>query len=187
MRKAWSSRLAVLLTSVLATGGLLASGHDRGGSKSLPAVSDPTWAAECGACHQLYHPGLLPARSWRAVMGGLAQHFGQNADLDTQTRATVERFLVANAADRNGQRRSERLAASIPAGATPLRISETPYIVAKHAEVRAEVFGRPAVGGRANCAACHAMAAQGGFSEADVRIPKPGALAAGAAGAAPAK
>jgi mono/diheme cytochrome c family protein len=178
---------AILAASVLATGGLLAGGHESEGGRSLPPVANAQWQAECGACHQAYHPGLLPARSWQSLMAGLERHFGENAALDADTSAAIERFLVASAADRNGNRRSERIASSIPSGTTSLRISETPYIRAKHAEIRAEVFQRPAVASRGNCAACHTAAARGDFAESGIRIPKAGPLAAAPAVGAMAK
>jgi hypothetical protein len=178
-------RGAVLAATVLGTGGLLAGGHDEGRSGRLPTVANAAWQAECTSCHEAYHPGLLPARSWQAVMGGLDRHFGENAALDAATRDEVTRFLVANAADRNGNRRSAKIAASIPAAAAPLRISETSYIRAKHDEIRTEVWKRPAVGSAANCAACHRTAVDGDFSEHNVTIPKAGAatVAGGPAGA----
>lgn len=167
-------RGTVLAATVLATGGLLAGGHDEGGSGRLPQVAHAAWQAECTSCHEAYHPGLLPARSWQAVMAGLDRHFGENAALDTPTRDDITRFLVANAADRNGHRRSAKIAASIPATAAPLRISQTRYILSKHDEIRPDVWQRPAVGSAAHCAACHRTAGEGDFSERNVAIPKAG-------------
>jgi mono/diheme cytochrome c family protein len=172
MEKKRGLSFALLAASVLATGGLLAGGHQGDVGRGLPPVVHAQWQAECAACHEPYHPGLLPARSWLAVMAGLPQHFGQDASLDSATRQSIEGFLVTHAADRNASRRSERITASIPAGSAPLRISEAPYIVAKHAKIRADVFARPAIGSRANCAACHTTAARSYFDESGVRIPK---------------
>ena len=174
-------RLAVLATAVLATGGLLAGGHEGAGGSTLPPVANAAWQAECAACHAAYHPGLLPARSWAAVMNGLDRHFGENATLDAATRDEIAGFLAANAADRNGNRRSARIAASIPAAAAPLRISETPYIRAKHDEISADVWRRPGVGGAANCTACHRTAGRGDFAERNVMIPAAGPVAAATA------
>lgn len=178
MKRIEIGRFAVLAAAVLATGGLLASGHDGEGGSVLPPVANAKWQAECSSCHALYHPGLLPARSWRAVMTGLDRHFGENATLDAATRDEITRFLEANAADRNGNRRSTKIAASIPAAATPLRVSEVRYIRAKHDEIRADIWRRPAIGSPANCAACHRSAERGDFSERSVAIPGPGLSAA---------
>ena len=68
-----------------------------------PAAPSPIYLKECGACHVAYPPHLLPAASWRALMAGLDRHFGQNAELEPEVRAAVERWLVASAgADAGG-------------------------------------------------------------------------------------
>jgi cytochrome c553 len=182
MRRIDILRGTVLAATVLGTGALLASGGGEGqGGSRLPPVANAAWQAECTSCHEAYHPGLLPARSWQALMGGLDRHFGDNATLDPATRDEIARFLAANAADRSGNRRSARIVASIPATAAPLRISEVGYVRAKHDEIRADVWRRPAVGSRGHCAACHRGAADGDFSERDVAIPRAGAPAVAAA------
>lgn len=167
-----SLRIAILLISVGTTGGLLASGGEHEGDKRLPPVANDKWRAECGACHMAYHPGLLPERSWRKLMGGLGKHFGENASLDAATAAGITRFLTDNAADHSTNRRSDKVAASISSHAMPLRITETAYFLGKHDELDAGVFRRPKIGSAANCAACHHTAERGDFSERNVRIPR---------------
>ena len=170
-------RGAVLAATVFATGSLVAGGHGGAADNVLPQVANAKWQAECAACHTLYHPGLLPARSWQAIIAGLDRHFGENATLDPATRDEIARFLDVNAADRNGNRRSARIVASISATATPLRASETRYLRAKHDELGAAIWRRPAVGSAANCGACHRGASRGDFAERDVAIPSSGAVA----------
>jgi hypothetical protein len=174
--------MLVLLLSALTAGLLLADddddddehgGHERGGSVHMLApVANQAWQTECAACHMLYHPGLLPARSWKAVMTGLDKHFGENASLDPETQKAITHFLVKNSADQAPNLRSSRIAMSIPQGAAPLRISETSYFLRKHDEIRASVFKRKAIGSAANCAACHPKAEAGDFREDYIRIPK---------------
>lgn len=169
--KQWMQFL-VLITSVSSAGALLASGGVEEGSKTLPPLTHAKWQAECASCHMLYHPGLLPERSWRKLMGGLDRHFGENASLDAATQADIERFLVANSADKLDNRRSRRILQSIPANEAPLRVSETAYYRAKHDEISPATFKRNSVGSAANCAACHKSAEQGDFSESKVKIPR---------------
>lgn len=172
--KKWMQFL-VLITSVSSAGALLASGgggEEGGGGRAMPAVTNAKWKAECSGCHMLYHPALLPERSWQKMMSGLDNHFGENAALDTPTRDEIAAFLAANSADRQTNRRSQRINQSIPAGAAPLRISETDYFVAKHDEISAAVFKRKSVGSASNCIACHKGAEQGNFSESQVKIPR---------------
>lgn len=165
-------QIAVLIGSVTATGWLLADSHKHGESKSLPQVSNAKWAAECSSCHTLYHPGLLPERSWRKIMSGLDQHFGENASLDPLIQKEITAFLAANSADHAQNRRSAKIAQSTPAQSTPLRISETPWFVRKHDEIRGDVWKRPKIGSPANCTACHSGADKGDFAEARIKIPR---------------
>ena len=164
-------QLAVLVGTVTFTGWLLADDDEYHESRPLPQLTQPKWKAECGSCHVLYHPGLLPERSWRKLMSGLDQHFGENAALDPLTHKEITDFLVAHSADRSTRRRSAKIAQSVPQQAVPLRISETAWFVRKHDEIRAEVWKRPKIGGPANCIACHGGAEQGDFSEARITIP----------------
>jgi len=166
-------RLLQIFTLTIAVGisGALFADDD-GREQSLPPADNAKWRSECASCHVLYHPALLPERSWRKMMSGLERHFGDNAKLDPVTQKEITEFLAANAADRSGSRRAQKIARSIPAAQTPLRASETGYFTHKHSEIRAEVWQRQAVGSKANCAACHTAAANGNFDEHMVRIPK---------------
>ena len=129
----------------------------------FPPVTDPTVEAECGACHMAFQPSMLPARSWRAVMAGLDDHFGENAVLDAATASLIEDRLVAGAADAGG--RSSEVVYGLPADAVPLRISDTPWWRGEHDEIRASAYDRPRVGSKANCVACHAAAARGIYED----------------------
>jgi hypothetical protein len=173
--KKWMQFL-VLITSVTSTSLLLASGGmgegGEGDGSQLPALSNAQWKTECSSCHMLYHPGLLPERSWSKMMTGLGKHFGENASLDATTRNEINRFLTLNSADKQGSRRSSRFNQSIPANATPLRVSETRYFTSKHDEVSASTFKRKGIGSASNCVACHKGAEKGDFSESQVKIPR---------------
>lgn len=133
--------------------------------------ASPGWelyASECGSCHLAFPPGMLPARSWSVLLGGLADHFGENAEVDEATRTQLAQFLGSWAADTGGGKRSARAAG----GTTPLRITELASWRREHDELSAAVFERKAVGSAANCTACHREAEQGVFDEDAVRIPK---------------
>lgn len=176
--KKWM-QLLVLITSITSAGTLLASGGfgeggegGEGSGSQMPAVTNAKWKTECGSCHMVYHPGLLPERSWNKVMAGLDKHFGENASLDAATHDEIAKFLAANSADKQTNRRSSRFNQSIPANATPIRISETRYFTSKHDEVSANTFKRKSVGSASNCVACHKGAEKGDFSESQVKIPR---------------
>ena len=130
------------------------------------------YVAECGSCHTAYAPGMLPARSWSRLMDGLEDHFGEDATLEEPKRLALLKELQTLAETGSVPRvRLERLRAAIPAHASPLRISDNPYVRALHDELPASVWRRKGVGGRANCGGCHQHANSGHYAERELRIP----------------
>ena len=125
-------------------------------------ANNPSWKAECSACHLAYPPQLLPAESWRAMMKQLDKHFGVDASLDAKTAAEISAFLEKNA----GRNKPEAT------GKPPLRITETRWFKKEHDEVPARVWRSAAVKQPSNCAACHTQAEQGAFSERSLRVPR---------------
>lgn len=135
-------------------------------------VRNEDYQAECGACHMAYPPGLLPARSWEAVMNGLDDHFGDNAELMPPLRKELLQYMVDNAADQAPTRRSRAFAGSIAEDAAPLRISETPYFRHEHDELSPRmVSGNDQVRSFSNCTACHRSADKGVFDEHEIVVP----------------
>jgi hypothetical protein len=102
---------------------------------------------------------------------GLAEHFGENAELDADAAAQLRGYLITNAADRVTTGRSPRIANSLR-GTAPLRITETVYFRRRHEEIpfRA-VTGNAEVGSFSRCEACHAGAGDGSYDEHTVRNP----------------
>lgn len=144
----------------------------KGRGAEVGAVPNERYQKECGACHLAYPPGLLPARSWRKLMGGLSDHFGDNAELDPADQKAIADYLTANAADRSEAKRSMKIVRSLRPDETPIRISEVPYIVNKHREIPARMIqGNPEVKSLGRCNACHAGADKGSFHEESVSIP----------------
>jgi len=145
----------------------------RGGKKSgVASVADARYAKECGSCHMAYPPGLLPARSWQRIMGDLADHFGDNAELPREDVGAITGYLTKNAADRSRYRRSLKIAESLAGAEAPMRITQVPYIAGKHDEIPARlVAGNPKVRSLGNCVACHTRAEAGSFSEHEISIP----------------
>ncbi len=133
---------------------------------SVAPVKDPMVAKECSACHMLYPAGLLPARSWQAMMGNLKNHFGDNADLDDATRKHITDYLVANAADTSG--RGGKLLRDMAGSAAPLRISEMPWFLRKHdkkGRIAPDTLKRRGAKSPADCKACHQGAEKGYFED----------------------
>ena len=159
------SALALLVTA--GTAGLALADDDE--NKRMN-INNPAYRSECGSCHIAFPPALLGADSWRTMMAGLDKHFGSDASLDAETAAVITKFLVANAARRD---------TTASDGRPLLRISDTRWFRKEHRDghdgITPGIFRSEAVKSAANCAACHRNAAEGDFSERDIRIPKNGA------------
>ena len=55
---------------------------------------------------------------------------------------------------------------------TPIRITEIPYIQAKHRKINQDVFQWESIGSLSNCSACHVTAEKGIYEDDDVKIPQ---------------
>ncbi|MCW8963029.1 MAG: diheme cytochrome c [Gammaproteobacteria bacterium] len=141
-------------------------------STGVAVKSSPTYKEECGSCHMAYPPGLLPSSSWRRIMGGLADHFGDNAELDEQMTQQISNFLISNAADKSRYRRSRQMTAAIhpSTGLAPMRISENPYFKHEHDEISVRVIKQSGATSLSHCNACHQRAEQGSFNEHEIWI-----------------
>lgn len=135
-----------------------------------PAVSSSgaeAWRTECSSCHIAYPPRLLSAESWREIMRTLDKHFGVDASVDAPLAEAISQYLTANA----GRSRYVTTAGTVSPSSPP-RITELPWFKREHDEERAYVGPGKKVTTWSDCAACHANAGQGRFSEHDIRIPK---------------
>lgn len=143
----------------------------RGRSALAPqAVNSPlyqTYQQECAGCHLAYPPGLLPAASWRRIMGSLDKHYGTDASLDPPTVRELSDWLATQSAQASGKHR-----ATEPPPQD--RITRSRWFVHEHDEIGARVWQRPSIKSPANCMACHAQGPNGqpNFSEHAVRIPR---------------
>jgi len=160
MKTLFSLILSLALGSTAALADSDKYGGENRGKPVLPSQSNSLWKQECGSCHMAFAPGLLPAESWRKMMGGLDKHFGTDASLTAQENREITAFLVNNASNR------------WRAPSAPLRITETAWFQRKHDELAAAVWKRAAIKSPANCVACHSGADKGDFEEHRVRIPR---------------
>jgi hypothetical protein len=125
-----------------------------GEGERLSSVKDPVVVKECGVCHMVYHPIFLPARSWQKIVGGLKDHFGENAELDEATTKRIAEYLTANAGDRGYFQ--GWAAQGLSASETPLRITDAPWWLRIHEKhSRNPALQRAHAKARGDCAACH--------------------------------
>lgn len=136
-----------------------------GGGHYYAPVTDPVVKEECGSCHLVYAPSMLPASSWTRMMGDLKHHFGDDASIDPNTARKITDYLTANAADHAGRRYGSKLLRGVSVVNAPLRITELPRWVKEHREVPAWEWKKNDVRSKANCAACHADAERGYYED----------------------
>ncbi|MEO8342998.1 MAG: cytochrome C [Gallionella sp.] len=142
--------------------------------KNIKPVTDKQYQDECGACHFAYQPGLLPAKSWEALLNAeaLRKHFGVNAEMDNDTLKAVHDYAIDNAADKSWYKRSRKIAVATAEGAVPLRITELRYISRKHRDLPEKMIkGNKSVKSLSFCDKCHTQSAQGIYDRDTVSIP----------------
>ncbi len=137
----------------------------------VPAVSNQAYMDNCGACHFIYPPALLPAASWGRLLSNTDQHFGEDLAIDDSDITEITRYLTQNSAGRAPGEVSRDIAESV-GSSVPLRITDVPEIRKEHRKILSSVLSRPSIGSLANCPACHRSASRGIFNDDDVAIPK---------------
>lgn len=159
--------LAIFVSSAAFTA-LSAPAHAGG---VFPPVTNANVERECSDCHVLYRPEMLPAASWKAIMGDLGNHFGEDASLDEPLRTEIEAYHMAHASDVSQHRRAKKFLAGVDPTNPPKTVTQTPRFVRKHDELDPAVFTSKAVGSKARCDACHVDAKIGDFGDDNVKIP----------------
>lgn len=123
-------------------------------------LNNPRLKEECGSCHIVYPPKMLPAASWREIMNHLDKHFGTDASLDVAVQRELSELLQNEAGG------------DVVSAKPVLRISDTHWFQSEHHEVSARTWRNPKVKSASNCGACHTYADEGRFGEHEVRVPR---------------
>ena len=142
--------------------------HDE---RYLKPVNNPTYKEECGACHFVYQPELLPSASWAKILANLDDHFGDSIELDDDSRKAISDYLKSNGAEQSSAKRAVKIMRSL-GNQVPLRITDIPYIIEKHHEISPNILKRESIGSLSNCSACHTTAENGIYEDDNVKIPK---------------
>ena len=104
------------------------SRHD---GETISPVNNAIYIDNCGTCHFAYQPELLPAESWRQILNGTEDHFGDTVDIDEDARNEIEKYLTSNAANNSSAELPQKIIRSLKSQ-TPLRITDIPYIRKEH-------------------------------------------------------
>jgi hypothetical protein len=175
-RRRWWWLLALALAAIWAGQDMVWAdgygyGHGHKRKRWARQAPDPAYTQACGQCHLAYPPCFLPEASWRKLLEDRLDHFGESLNLDQTEALRIQGYLMSNAADRAGGKRSRKIMDSL-GGSAPLRLSEVPYLRHKHRKIAEKDFARTAVGGMRNCRACHPGAEQGDFDDDRASIPR---------------
>jgi cytochrome b len=134
-----------------------------------PALAtDGQWQHECGSCHLAFHPSLLPARSWQAMLEQ-QDHFGEDLALDAGVAASLSSYARAHSAEHAETPAAWKIASRTPAESAPLRITEISYWKRRHADVTDADWQRVK---KIECAGCHLDAELGTFEPGAIHIGK---------------
>ena len=171
-----SAVIAGMAIAMCCSGAALA--HDRYDPAKYPKggfapVTNAMYAKECGACHFAYLPGLLPARSWHALLEKPNDHFGESLSLSAATVRELDAYLVANAGDKSDYDGPTQFFRYLKDSATPLRITNLPMMYRNHEVVRSVTASNALLRVRTltNCQDCHTTAATGSFAHNDLVVP----------------
>lgn len=170
-RPRWGAASVSWIT-VVAVGALILTLLERLPPKGIPTDAvNAVYTRTCGACHAPYHPSLLPAASWQAILSRLDDHFGMdNSKLPTADLVEIAGFLATHPAEAWDTETGVRF--RTVSENEPRRITATPYWRSMHAPVPDSWFARKSVGGKSNCGACHVDAASGRFADTRIVVPK---------------
>ena len=119
----------------------------------IAPANDPLVAKECGACHMAYAAKYLPARSWLAIVTGLANHFGENASLEPDVAGAVAAYLTLNAEGGSRSGGSETASPTVL-----LRITDTEWFRRRHerrGRIAPAALQRAGAKVAGDCQACH--------------------------------
>jgi hypothetical protein len=144
--------VSVIVASAL--GCVLVPAHDAHADGRLyPPVTDPVTVKECGACHMAYPAAFLDANTWKLVVAGLNDHFGENASLDPVVAQNILAYLSQNAAPAP----TVTPIFGSPAAAPVLRITEQPWFKGEHGPRRMSPANLKRKNARSasDCLACH--------------------------------
>lgn len=133
-------------------------------AESFPPIGDATVIKECGSCHNVFYPEMLPRSSWQAILGNLKDHFGDDATIANEaTRKHITDFHLNNSADVTNTRQAGKWMEGVTAPAKA--ITQAPRFVRKHSGIKPEIFQVKEIGSKANCAGCHSAYGRGTFED----------------------
>lgn len=103
-------------------------------------------------------------------MDNLADHFGENAELDEADQQTLLAYMEKHSADKSSTYLSRKVMRSLPRKGIVMKISQLSFMSHEHDEIPRRLF-KGSLQGLTNCNACHQRAEQGSYDEREINIP----------------
>ncbi|MGC9351388.1 MAG: cytochrome b/b6 domain-containing protein, partial [Sulfurovum sp.] len=130
----------------------------------------PVFYEKCGDCHKIYPPYLLPEKSWKRVMKGLGNHFGEEiteANITASQQASILAFLKENAAESSKREAAVKVIDSLEKW-YPKAVTKTPYWRETHQDIPRSVFKQEGIEDKSNCIACHKDIDRGNLDDMNI-------------------
>jgi cytochrome b len=128
---------------------------------------------DCGDCHKVYPPFILPERSWKRIMDGLDKHFGEeitDQNISQAARISIRRFLYDRSAEHSSREVSFKMLQSI-GDRNPKSTSKVMYWRDTHSDIDPSIYKRKSIKDRSNCSACHKDFEYGNLDDINIKIP----------------
>jgi len=129
-----------------------------------------TFYHECGDCHKIYPPFLLPKKSWNKVMNDLDNHFGveiTEANISKAKQDSIRAYLYENSAEHTTREASVKILKSLK-GISPKAVTKTPYWRETHKNIPRSAYRDKKIKDKSNCFACHKNAENGDFDDMNI-------------------
>jgi len=132
-----------------------------------PIVQNQLYLDECGSCHWAFLPSLLHITSWRKLMDGLADHFGEDVSLDAEDERALRAYLE-KVSPKYKLIDLSKLPKSSPHYSTKkrityIRITDKPKMIREHRSLKRWLRNKPEVKTFSNCIGCHKGADYGSW------------------------
>ncbi len=137
----------------------------------------PIYCEECGACHKVYPPFMLPDTSWDRIREGLKNHFGEKISPDhdklknrisLNDQTVIFNYLKRYSADKSTREISVKVMKSLNGARGRKSITKIKVWKDIHSEIPYHVFKSKKIKRKANCFACHKNFEKGMMEDIDI-------------------
>jgi len=129
---------------------------------------------KCGKCHKTYPPFMLPHDSWKRLMDGLENHFGEQiteSNITKSEQMSIKAYLLSHSAETSTHKIAFKTLESL-GEMRPISMSKVPYWREAHQSIEKSTFKSLHVKDASNCFVCHPDFEYGILDNTRIHIPK---------------